>query len=232
MIRRTSPSTARGALIRYVDQKLPVLLCVDDWGHWITVVRHEHERFVLLDSRAEPVMNVVTWPRLKNRWRYLEYDGDGDEPATLFDLHPVKPRFRVPIKAQFSVERAQYLRRPENADLARDWDDYLGDLLEICRPRSARAIADLSMGEFLRRHQGMLVERVRYWHGDISSDDVTRLLRNFRFVAETYGLVIPASGTRRALIDLAVLLGMWSAAARGVEPMYGSERLAKKKRRR
>lgn len=232
MIRRTSPRTAQEALIRYVDQRLPVLLCVDDWGHWITVVRHEHKRFVLLDSRSEPVMNVVTWPRLKNRWRYLEYDVDDDEPATLFDLHPVKPRFRVPIKAQFSVERAQFLRRPENADLARDWDDYLGDLLEICRPRSSRATADLSMGEFLRRHQGMLVERVRYWHGDIAFEDVTRLLREFRFVAETYGLVIPASGTRRALVDMAVLLGMWSAAARGVEPMYGSEKLAKKKRKR
>jgi hypothetical protein len=232
MIRRTESDRARGALIRYVSQRVPVLLCVDDWGHWITVVRHEQHRFVLLDSRYEPVVHVVTWPQLRTRWQYTDYDTDEDEPKTLFDLHPVRPRFRVPIKAQFSVERAQFLRRPENADLAAHWDDYLGDLLEICRPRSARAVDDLSMGEFLRRHQEALVTRLVYWHGGIERDRVYRLLRNFRFVAETYGLVIPASGARRALVDLSILLGLWAASSRGVGDMYGSQDVPKKKRKR
>ena len=232
MIRRTESDRARGALIRYVSQRVPVLLCVDDWGHWVTVVRHEQQRFVLLDSRHEPVVNVVTWPQLRARWQYTEYETDDELPRTLFDLHPVKPRFRVPIKAQFSVERAQFLRRPENADLAEHWDDYLGDLLEICRPRSSRAVDDLSMGEFLRRHQETLVTRLVYWHGGIERDRVVRLLRNFRFVAETYALVIPASGTRRALVDLSILLGLWSASARGIGDMYGSQAPPKRRRRR
>ena len=232
MIRRTESDRARGALIRYVSQRVPVLLCVDDWGHWITVVRHEQSRFVLLDSRHEPVVNVVTWPQLRSRWQYTDDETDTDLPRTLFDLHPVKPRFRVSIKAQFSVERAQFLRRPENADLAAHWDDYLGDLLEICRPRSARAVGDLSMGEFLRRHQETLVQRLLYWHGGIERDRVYRLLRNFRFVAETYALVIPASGARRALVDLSILLGLWAASARGVGDMYGTQEPLKKKKRR
>ncbi len=232
MIRRTESDRARGALIRYVSQRVPVLLCVDEWGHWVTVVRHEQHRFVLLDSRHEPVVNVVTWPQLRSRWQYTDYETDEDLPKTLFDLHPVRPRFRVPIKAQFSVERAQFLRRPENADLAAHWDDYLGDLLEICRPRSARAVDDLSMGEFLRRHQETLVTRLVYWHGGIERDRVYRLLRNFRFVAETYALVIPASGARRALVDLSILLGMWAASARGVGDMYGTQEPPKKKKKR
>ena len=69
------------------------------------------------------------------------------------------------------------------------------------------------MAEFLRRHQDLLVSRLRYWHGDIERDDIHRLLRNFRFVAETYGLVIPVAATRRALVDMAMLLAFWAAAA-------------------
>ena len=54
------------------------------------------------------------------------------------------------------------------------------------------------MGEFLRRHQEMIVSRVAFWHGDIDRDAIVKVLRNFRFVSDTYGLVIPAASTRRA----------------------------------
>src|SRR5690606_6385932 len=105
------------------------------------------------DSKNDPVLQVMNWSQLRNRWCYFDYD-EHDQEVGLFDLHPVKPRFRVAVKAQFSVERAQFLRRPENLDLSEHWDDYLEDLLEICRPRSStRSSAALSMGEFLRRHQ-------------------------------------------------------------------------------
>jgi len=220
-LRRTDPDRAYTSLVRYINQRLPVILCVDDWGHWVTVVRHEQARFVVIDSREEPVLKVLSWPQLRNRWRYDDYD-DLDQPVGLYDLHPLKPRFRVTVKAQFSVARAQFLRRPENWDLAAYWDDYLGDLLEICRPRSSRAMQALSMGEFLRRHQDLLVSRVTYWHGAVEREAVLRLLRNFRFVAETYGLVIPAPGSRRALADLSMLLALWAAADRGVGEMYGA----------
>ena len=220
-IRRSDPERAYATLARYIAQRLPVILCVDEWGHWITVVRHEDDRFVVIDSKSEPVLNVLSWPSLRNRWAYVEYD-EWDEPSTYFDLHPLKPRFRVTIKAQFSVERAHFLRRPENSDLALHWDSYLGDLLEICRPRSSRGTDALSMGEFLRRHQELLVSRVVYWHGDVLRDQVLRILRNFRFVAETYALIIPGASTRRALADLAILLALWAAAGHGVGAMYGS----------
>ena len=222
LVRRRDPERAFGTLERYVDQHVPVLLCVDDWGHWVTVVRHEDDRYVVLDSNTEPVVRVITRSRLHTRWRYLDYEDDEDDPPTLYDLHPVKARFRVPVKAQFSVERAQFLRRPENANLARYWDEYLGDLMEICAPKSTRSDA-LSMAEFLRRHQDLLVSRVIYWHGDVEREAVLRVLRNFRFVAETYGLVIPASGTRRAIVDMAMLLTLWAAATGGVGSLYGSD---------
>jgi hypothetical protein len=126
------------------------------------------------------------------------------------------------VKADFSVERVKFLRRPENKRLARHWNEYLEDLLEICKPPSVRISQPLSMGEFLRRHAELLMTRVVYWHGDVNRDEVARVLRDLRFVSETYGLVIPASMSRRALADLAILVSLWACADRGVDPMFGA----------
>jgi hypothetical protein len=220
VIRRREPETGRKALISYLRRKIPVVLCVDDWGHWITVVHHEGGRFVVIDSLSDPVLAVVSWPMLRSRWQYLDWEQDEDEPPRLFDLLPVKPRYRMPVVARFSIRRVQFLRRPENRSLAVHWDQYLEDLLEICRPSSSRRSDDISMGEFLRRHQSLIIERVRYWHGEIAYSEVARLLRYYRFVAETYGLVIPSAAHRRALVELSMLVAFWAASTCGIGPMY------------
>jgi hypothetical protein len=230
LVRRTSEERARAALVRHMGNHLPALLCVDEWDHWITVVRHEQERFVILDSRHEPVLQVVEWPRLRDRWEYLDYEDNQETPTPLYHMHPVKPRYRVPVKAMFSVQRAHFLRRPENASLAKNWDAYLEDLLQICKPRSGRK-SGLSMGEFLRRYQDLLVSQVLYWHGHLDRDEVARLLKNFRFVAETYGLIVPTSDTRRALVDLSILLAFWAASNHGVGSMYQAPARTRRRKR-
>ena len=220
--RRSDPEQARKLLVHYLREQTPVLLCVDEWTHWITVVRAEDRRFVVVDSNDDPLLSlphlaaaphVVEVPRRRLRKH---------EPPVLYDLMAVTPRFRTTVKADFSVERVKFLRRPENRRLARHWNEYLEDLLEICKPPSVRIAQPLSMGEFLRRHAELLMTRVVYWHGDVNRDEVARLLRDLRFVSETYGLVIPASMSRRALADLAILVSLWVCADRGVDPMFGA----------
>jgi len=219
--RRRDPEAARKMLMKFLREQTPVLLCVDDWTHWVTVVRYEDRRFVIIDSEDDPVLNVVTWGQLRTRWRYHDTDYDKDDPPVIYDLLAVVPRTRTAVKADFHVERVKFLRRPENHGLALHWDEYVEDLLEICRAPSVRISEPLSMGEFLRRHQELLVSRIVYWHGDIERDAILRILRNFRFVAETYDLVIPRSATRRAVADLAILVTMWVVASRGLDEMYG-----------
>jgi precorrin isomerase len=218
--RRRDPEEARKLLVRFLKEQVPVLLCVEEWTHWITVVGHEDRRFIMIDSTDEPVMSVATWPQIRNKWRYHDFEYDKVQPPVLYDLMAVIPRSRSALKADFSVERVKHLRRPENHHLALHWNEYVEDLTAICKP-SMRIIDGLSMAEFLRRHQEMLVTRVIYWHGDVARDDIMRVLRNLRFVSETYGLVIPASAARRALADLAIVVTLWACAARGVDEMYG-----------
>lgn len=220
--RSAEPEQARKLLVKYLREQTPVLLCVDEWSHWITVLRSEDRRFVVVDSQDDPLLSVCTWPQLRNWWRYHDTDYAKENPPILYDMMAVSPRFRTTVKADFSVERVKFLRRPENRRLARHWNEYLEDLLEICKPPSVRIAEPLSMGEFLRRHQELLLTRVVYWHGDISRDEVGRVLRDMRFVSETYGLVIPASMSRRALADLAILVSIWACSQRGVDSMFGS----------
>ena len=220
--RKIDAEEARKVLTKYLREGTPVLLCVEEWSHWITVVRAEDRRFVVVDSQSDPLLSVRTWPQLRKWWSYHDTDYATDRPPVLYDLMAVSPRFRTTVKADFSVERVKFLRRPENRRLARHWNEYLEDLLEICKPPSVRIVEPLSMGEFLRRHQELLVTRVVYWHGDVSRDEVNRILRDLRFVSETYGLVIPASMSRRALADLAILVSLWACADRGINGMFGS----------
>ncbi|HEY0195179.1 MAG TPA: hypothetical protein VGC42_28890 [Kofleriaceae bacterium] len=220
--RTADPEQARKLLTKHLRDQTPVLLCVEEWSHWITVLSAEDRRFVVVDSTDDPLLSVRTWPQLRNWWRYRDTEYGEDNPPTLYDMMAVTPRFRTTVKADFSVERVKFLRRPENQRLARYWNEYLEDLLEICKPPSVRIVESLSMSEFLRRHQELLLSRVVYWHGKISREDAGRVLRDMRFVSETYGLVIPASASRRALTDLAILVAMWACAQRGVGPMFGS----------
>jgi hypothetical protein len=220
IVRHLDQSEARKALNATLRRKIPALLCVDDWGHWIAVLSEKGGRYVIVDSNEDPVLNVITWPRLRERWRYLDTDYNEDRPPTLFDLMPIRPRGKVTMRADLSVERVKYLRRPVHRALAASWNEVVDDLATICRPRSIKMQRPLSIAEFLRRHEKLLTSRVRYWHGDIDDRSLTRLLDHYRFVAEAYGLVIPEASTRRALVDFTALLTLWVAARRGVDPFY------------
>lgn len=221
MVRRYDAASARRTLVRTLDEGLPVLVCVDEWEHWVTIVHHARGQFVVLDSREEPVVTVQPWAALERRWAYADVS-DEDEELVLYDLFPVRPRTRRRARASFSVHRARELRRAEHRTFALSWDEYLGDLLDICRPRTPLQIEPLTLGELLRRNGEMLIGRVAHWHGAIERAPVERVLHNLRFVADTYGMVVPAGEARRALADLAILLALWVTARVPVAPFYAA----------
>ena len=124
------------------------------------------------------------------------------------------------MRANFSLSRARYLRRHENRELAQLWDEYLEDLLRICKPRNPLSENVVSMGEFLRRHEGMIVDQIAYWHGKIESEAVRKVLRRLRFVADTHGLVVHLDDEKRAIAGLTALLALWAGSHYGIGPVY------------
>lgn len=218
IIRRRDEEGAFRSLSQYASKRVPCLLCLDDWGHWVTVVRNDRDRFVMLDSKTDPVLQVINWPTLRKRWRYQE-----KSQKPFFDLLPVRSRSTTHALADFSVVRAKFLRRPENHLLANYWDDYLEDLMKICEGASKRFHSTIPMSEFLRRNQELFISRIAYWHGHIDPSAVRKLVGNFRFVASTYGLKLPAPHQKQALIDMSILIAMWTSSKKGIDPIYGSD---------
>lgn len=230
MIRRLDPDNARRMLVRYLRKGVPCLICIQEWSHWVTVVKEEKGHFILLDSRDPAVLVIASWPRLKNMWVYHEPDDFDEETVhTIFDLHPVVPKGRTPTRAKFSLQRARYLRRKSNREFAQLWDVYVEDLLAMCRPRTPLSEKVISLGEFLRRHEDMILDQLDFWHGDIERTAARRVLEQMHLVADTYGLVIHEGDEKRTISALSILLGLWAAAEYGVRPIYRSN--SKPKRR-
>ncbi len=230
MIRRHDPNDARRELLEYLRKGIPSLLCMYDWSHWVTVVKAEGGRFILLDSRDKAVLTILTWNQLKKIWVYREKDEqDPTFTRTIYDFHPVVPRFRVQTKAKFSIARAKYLRRPENRMLSLHWDHFIEDLLTICKPRTPLSEKVFSLGEFFRRHEGMIVNQVAHWHGWIVERKAKKLLKQMHFVADTYGLVIHEEDEKRVIAGISAILSLWAAAKFGVQPVYESPRTKRKR---
>jgi hypothetical protein len=222
MVRRTNALRAKRELLLALKRGYPCLLCVDGWSHWITIVGAERGKFIYIDSSTAPVVRVEEWRALKRRWVYREVDSDDpSETKTLFDLHPLIPQFRMRTHARFSLKRARFLRRPENRAFATYWDEYFTDLVAICTPRTPRSSNVIPMGAFLRRHGAMISKQVAFWHGGVTPQRLDRVLRNFRFVADTYDLVIRAGDEKRAIAALSSNLSLWASAKYGVDPVFG-----------
>jgi hypothetical protein len=228
LIRRYDPEVARKELVSYLRKGIPVLLCVEQWSHWITAVKAEKGKFIILDSREKSVLNILSWRELRKKWTYFERD-EQDKTAvqTIFDFHPIEPRFRVHTKAHFSIARATFLRKPYNRGFAHLWNEYLEDLLKLCRPRTPNRENYISLGEFLRRHEAMIVDQLDLWHGWIKRSQARRVLSHLHFVADTYGLVLPNHDEKRGIAGITAILALWAASQYGVHPVYDPKRKKK-----
>ncbi len=223
--RSTDPDEARRHLSEYLHRGIPCLICVHHWRHWVAIVKEQRGRFILLDSEDDAVLTIVTWRQLSQMWVYHAKGRGIRTPAdTIFDLYAVVPRFRVQLRARFSLSRARFLRRPENRQLARGWDEYLQDLLEVCKPRTPLSENVISLGEFLRRHEGTIVDQVAFWHGKTARRALVKVLENMRFVADTYGLVIHHDDEKRSIAGLTAILTLWAVSRYGVGPVYQLKR--------
>jgi hypothetical protein len=221
VIRRHNAERARQELNTYLRKGIPSLLCVYEWSHWVTVVKAEGSKYIVLDSRDKAVLSILTWGELKSRWVYKEQDEEDESHwESIYDFHPIVPRFRIRTKARFSIARAKFLRRAENRMLARFWDQYVADLLSLCRPRTILSKKVISLGEFFRRHEDVILEQVDYWHGGIDRQEAYKVLQNMHFVADTYGLVIPLDNEKRAISGITAIMTMWAAGRYGAKPVY------------
>ncbi len=214
--RRETPREAIKILSKHLKDGYPCILSVDQWEHWLTVVNFQQGKFIVTDSALDKVIVIYSATQLAKRWKYIEEDTG----YSSYDGYAIIPKFKIKTKAEFTLSKAKYVMRDQNKNLAEHWDTYFNDLINICKPLSPQSKNAISFSEFLRRNEKMLVESVADWHGSPTYSELLRLLKHFRFVAEVYNLVIYPDDQKKALVDLASLLMMYSCGKYGMEPIY------------
>lgn len=214
--RREIPDEAIKALSNHLKLGYPCILSVDNWEHWFTVINEQQDKFIVVDSGLDKVIVIYSPRQLLKRWKYV----DDETGYTSYDGYALYSKFRPRTKARFSLEKARYVMRDNNRQLAEKWDTYFNDLITMCRPRSLHITRSISFAEFLRRHEKMLVEEVANWHGSPGYDELKKILKNMRFVSEVYDLVIHTGDQKKTLVDLSALLMMYACGKYGMDPIY------------
>jgi hypothetical protein len=214
--RRETPVEAVRALRGHLKLGLPCILSVDNWEHWVTVINEQQDKFIVVDSGLDKVIVIYTAKQLLKRWKYIE-----DENGFIsYDGYALTSKFKPTTKANFSLDKARYVMRDRNKQLAEKWDTYFNDLITICRPRNPNSKRTISFNEFLRRHEKLIIKQIANWHGTPTYKELAKVLKNMRFVAEVYDLVIHIEDQKKALVDLAAILMMYSCGKYGMDPIY------------
>jgi len=214
--RREIPEEAIKVLSSYIKKGYPCILSVDNWEHWLTVINEQQNKFIVVDSALEKVIVIYSPTQLARRWKYID-----DETSDIsFDGYALYSNFKPTTKAKFSLEKAKYVMRDRNKQLASKWDTYFNDLINICRPRTPHITRTISFNEFLRRHEKLLVKQIADWHGIPTYKELDKILKDMRFVAEVYNLVIHTEDQKKALVDLSAILMMYACGKYGMDPIY------------
>ena len=214
--RRETPEEAIKVLSNHLKLGLPCILSVDNWEHWVTVITEQQKKFIVVDSALDKVIVIYTAKQLTKRWKFIDEE-TGD---ISYDGYALTSKEKPRTKAHFSLSKARYVMRDRNLELAEKWDTYFNDLITICRPKTSHTTKTISFHEFLRRHEKLIVEQVANWHGTPTYKELQKILNNMQFVAEVYDLVIHTEDQKKALVDLAAILMMYSCGKYGMDAIY------------
>ena len=197
------PGKAVGQLNKYLKRGYPAILCVDKWGHWITVIHHENGKYVCVDSGMRKVIIVIPERELLRRWKYVE------NKVHTYSGYVVLPWYKSP-RARFTIETAKKLMSRPYESLALHWDSYFRVLIDIARSKYPSSDYTITFKEFLRRNQKLLVELVADWQGDIEYSELNNIMEDFLFVADVYNMVIHLNDEKSALLNFASVLMLYS----------------------
>lgn len=212
----SNPIDAKRALNQLLKKRIPCILSVNNWEHWLTVIHYSKGQYVIVDSELEDVVAILNAKQLIKKWRYK----DESEGIVSYDGYAIIPKFKVITRAKFTIDKAIELMYDKNKNLASKWDEYFNDLVQIARTRTSLTVNYMTFSEFLRRNGKKLIKQVADWHGSPTQSELKKILQNMQFIADIYDFIIPTEDEKKALIDLSSVLMMYSCGKYGMSKIY------------
>ncbi|MGH7547134.1 MAG: hypothetical protein ACREMM_03030 [Gemmatimonadales bacterium] len=189
----------------WLGRGMPVLLCLDQWEHWVTAVAMDGEHVILFDSKYEAPLRAEPWEpvlaRLACRRRYLR----GIWTRTLYDLHPVVPRSSAGFRLALTATRARHLLREDAAPLALRWDEYARALLPLSSVPGAGAQLWLgsNLESFIEARRSAILDLAASGAGDELRARAARAVDGMAFVAGMYQVALRPELEAEAVARLA-----------------------------
>jgi len=203
VVRRSHAWAARRELDHWFARGAPVLLCLDQWEHWVTAVSADAEHVVVLDSQFDnAVLRLERWERIAERLVFRRPRWRGLWTQRLYDVHPLVPARDAGARLQLTVERARRLLEFEGGVLADRWDEYARRLLPLAAA-TGRTAHLVRLDRFLTSHADRITAEVERTRGFAVRRDAERVLWRLALAAELYDLRLRPLLTRRALARVA-----------------------------
>lgn len=216
VVRRGSAAGARHELVTHLAHGTPVLLCVDNWDHWITAVAMHGEDVVVFDSHYDMPLRVEPWDALADRLGFRMRRLRGMWTTTLYDLMPLV-RCGGSHRLDLTPERLEHLLRPESAVLAQRVDEHAAGMLELATVPGTQLEFAFPLGDFLAaRRESIIGEALRH-SGLAAYAAAERLLSDCIFVAELYRLWLRPDREHEAVEHVAGIVARNLRAAPAAE---------------
>jgi hypothetical protein len=184
------------------SQNHPVILCVDNFDHWVLAAGCTEKSIFVLDpygGHTGATTSLYSRTALSRRW----WSMDKEKKEGCFYGLAVKPRSK---KARRLAVNSIPLTSPEVLDRLKDASN---DLLPVSqslidvfgRVRRGKKLADLIL-----ESSPYLADRIDYWWAGIDRARIRQELRNFIAFARGRQLRYLPARREQALMDIAVLL--------------------------
>jgi hypothetical protein len=201
VVRRGTVAGARAEIEAWLQRGIPVLLCLDQWDHWVTVVAADEGHVVLFDSKFDAPLLVTPWDEVTARLVYQERRGAAWTRA-LYDIHPTLPR-RHGFRLRLTPPRARHLLRPDQVTLAARWDDHARHVLALALPVGDQMEFGTPLADFAASRRMAILERAAAGRAPLDHGAAARTLEGIAFAATLYGAVLPPDAEHRAVEQLA-----------------------------
>lgn len=198
-------------LLSRLRENTPVLLCVDDFSHWVLAIGVLDRKIAIADpaadARADP-FGLYTRGGLIKRWWIVDPGKNEESQYYGMAVYPETPlaksrarRGRLPI----TEDILRTLLREDDIDI----HEAMRDLVKVfsgakCPRRNGHG--HITAGDFITKYEEAILEAVGYWHSESDIKHLRPAYQTYKDVARALDYAVPEKVERKVLVEITALI--------------------------